>query len=254
MWALGDYSAVSPMLEPYGIGLAARCGITPGLRVLDVAAGNGNFALAAARLGAVVTATDLTPRMLELGRARTIEAGETIEWLEGDAEDLPVPDGDFDLVASVFGAMFAPRPERVASEMFRATRPGGLVAMANYGWDGFLGSFAKLLGRYAGPGPAGVPAPFEWGDEEVVRKRFGDLAARVDVQPGVVTQAFGSVDDALDFWERTNGPQIALKTMLPPDRYADFKRDAEALVRESNQSHGGGLELRSAYINVMARK
>ncbi len=128
--------------------LAHACGIRPGTTVLDVAAGNGNFALAAAAAGARVTACDLTPRMLEMGRARSEAAGRGIEWIEGDAEELPFPDGRFELVASVFGAMFAPRPDLVARELFRVCSDGGTVAMANYSADGFLAgisSFSRVI-------------------------------------------------------------------------------------------------------------
>ena len=119
MWAQGDYPAVSLLLQPCAAGLAALCDIGSGLKVLDVAAGTGNFALAAAARGAKVTACDLTPHMVDLGRARTEAEGREIEWLEGDAEELPFADQSYDLVASVFGAMFAPRPERVAAELCR---------------------------------------------------------------------------------------------------------------------------------------
>src|SRR5712691_1677597 len=144
MWAQGDYAAVAPLLEPCAIKLAGLCDIGPGMNALDVAAGNGNFALAAAGRGAKVTACDLTPKMIEMGRARGKAEGRETEWIECDAEALPFPDASFDVVASVFGAMFAPQPERVASELFRVCRAGGLVAMANYSPYGFLSSMSAL--------------------------------------------------------------------------------------------------------------
>jgi SAM-dependent methyltransferase len=254
MWSLGDYGEVSPRLETYAIRLADSCRIEPGMRVLDVAAGNGNFAIAAARAGAEVTATDLTPRMIELGRARSEAAGLAIEWLEGDAEELPVADGGFDVVASVFGAMFAPRPDRVAKELFRVSRPGGRVAMANYGWEGYLGSLARLLARYSGPAPLDLPQPFAWGEEAELRSRFDGLASDVDVQPGAVTKEFDSVDEGFAFFELTNCPHIALRSMLPAERYEQFERDTRDLMRDLNQSADGRLELRSAYLSVVARK
>jgi 2-polyprenyl-6-hydroxyphenyl methylase/3-demethylubiquinone-9 3-methyltransferase len=246
MWSLGDYTEVAPLLEPCAIKLADECAIEPGAAVLDVAAGNGNFALAAAARGAKVLATDLTPRMLELGRARTEAAGVDIEWREGDAEALPVPDASFDVVASVFGAMFALRPEVVAREMFRVCREGGVVAMANYSWTGFLGDYAKLLSRYSRPAPVPLPAPFEWGDPEVVRQRFAGLASDLELRPETLTMRFASPDVRLAFWERTNGPTIALRSMLPPERYAEFRADAVELM--------GGSILKTAYLVVLARK
>jgi len=254
MWSLGDYSEVSPILEPYAVRLAELCDIGAGTRVLDVAAGNGNFALAAARMGAEVTACDLTPRMVELGRARSEAAGLSIEWMEGDAEELPVTGGRFDVVASVFGAMFAPRPDRVARELFRACAPQGVVAMANYGWAGYLGGFARLLSRYSGPPPVDLPQPFAWGEPADLTGRLAELASDIRLQPGEVIMTFDSVAAGLEFFERTNGPHIALRSMLPADGYATFMRDAEALMRELNRSTDGHLELRSAYLNVVARR
>ena len=148
MWSLGDYSRLAKVLEPHSEALADACAIRPGMRVLDVAAGDGNFAMAASRRGAIVTASDLTPRMVELGRDRSTAAGAQVEWTEADAEQLPFEDGGYDVVASVFGAMFAPRPEQVASEMFRVAKPGGLVAMASYGPGGFLGGVRDLIGSF----------------------------------------------------------------------------------------------------------
>lgn len=141
MWSLGDYGALAEHLEPHAIELAHRCRLQPGSEVLDVAAGNGNFAVAAAGLGAAVVATDLTPVMVDLGRARSRELGVAIEWLEADAESLPFADGRFDVVGSVFGAMFAPDPERVAAELFRVTKPGDSLPWRTTGRRDFcLGS------------------------------------------------------------------------------------------------------------------
>src|SRR5438105_23450 len=172
MWAQGDYTAVAQFLEPCAIKLADLCHVRAGMKVLDVAAGNGNFALAAARRGAKVTACDLTPKMVELGRARGAADGSHLEWIEGDAEQLPFSDASFDLVASVFGAMFAPQPQRVASELFRVCGSGGLVAMANYSTDGFLSSMSSLCPRYSNPLPIALSSPFDSRDGAVVQTRI----------------------------------------------------------------------------------
>lgn len=255
MWTQGDYPAVARLLEPYAQQLADVSGIEPGARVLDVAAGTGNFALAAAQRGAYVTASDMTPRMIELGRARTEEAGLPIEWVEGDAEALPFPDSGFDLVASVFGAMFAAQPDLVARELFRVCRPGGNVAMANYSREGFLGGMAALFDRYSSRRLAvDVPSPFEWGEEEVVRRRLGAHASAVDVRPSTITWMFDSVDATFEFWERTNAPTIALRMTIEPERYTSFQDDAQRLMRDLNSASGGGVELRSSYLNVLATK
>lgn len=254
MWAQGDYPAVALLLEPCAVKLADLCGIGPRTRVLDVAAGNGNFALAAARLGAKVTACDLTPHMTELGRARTEAAGLSIEWREGDAEELQFPNQDYDVVASVFGAMFAPRPDRVAAELFRVCRDRGLVAMANYSRPGFLAGMSDLFARHSTPLPFEVPSPFEWGDPAVVQQRLGGIASSLDVQPDSLTWTFDGVDAGLDFWERTNAPTIALRMTVPPERYAEFRRDARELMATMNSASDGSLELNSTYLRVLARK
>ena len=247
MWAQGDYPAVALLLEPCAEKLADLCGIRPGTRVLDVAAGTGNFALEAVARGAEVTACDLTPHMVELGRARTSAAASQVDWVEGDAEELEFDDRSFDIVASVFGAMFAPRPDRVAAEMFRVCRDGGLVAMANYSSDGFLGSMAQLFVEYSTPLPFELPSPFEWGDPVLVERRLDGLASQVEIQPDVLTMSFAGVDAGFEFWERTNAPTIALRFTLPPERYAEFQRDTRNLMATMNVASDGSLRLDSSY-------
>lgn len=254
MWSLGDYTAVAKLLEPYAVQLADACAIRTGTKVLDVAAGNGNFALAAEARGGMVTASDVTPHMVDLGRARSEAAASRVEWFEADAEALPFRDEAFDVVASVFGAMFAPRPDRVAKEMFRVCRPGGLVAMANYSWNGFLGSYSRLLARYSTPLPFAIPSPFEWGDPVNVTSLFKDLASSVKCEPHELTMSFPTVDDGLSLWERTNPPTIALNTILPAERYAEFLHEARDLMGEMNQAGDRSLALTSAYLRVLAYK
>lgn len=255
MWSLGDYGALAVHLEPHAIELAQRCRLQPGSEVLDVAAGDGNFAIAAARLGATVIATDLTPAMVELGRARSGAAGLAIEWLEADAEELPFPNGRFDVVASVFGAMFAPHPEKVAAELFRVTKPGGRVAMANYGPKGFLPRFTALMALRGPAPPPGMHSPFEWGETDVVHRRFAGLTASIEVYPQALTFEFESIDTGWEFWERTNPPMIALSSTLTPEQLTELRDEGRKLFAELNQSAGGRrLTLESDYLQVLARK
>ena len=254
MWSLGDYHEVAPRLRPHAEALVAACGIRPGMQVLDVAAGDGNFAIAAAARGATVTAPDLTPRMVEMGRARSAAEGVAIEWLEADAEELPFAADRFDVVASVFGAIFAPRPEHVAAELFRVAKPGGLVAMANYANDGFLARLAELISSYAPPAPVPLASPFLWGEADVLRNRLERLASSIDMERRTGTFAFDSLEQGLAYWERTNGPQIALRTMLTDEAYQAMRERAGQLSRELNRARDGRLLLDFEYALVLARK
>jgi len=254
MWSLGDYAEVAKRLLPCAEALVQATGIHREMTVLDVAAGNGNFALTAARTGATVTASDLTPQMVALGRARSAAESLAIEWREADAEQLPFDANQFDVVASVFGAMFAPDPARVTTELFRVARPGGIVAMANYAPDGFLGGFADLITRYAPPAPTALPSPFRWGHADEVHRRFGDWASSIMVEGRTLTFAFENVTQALAFWERTNGPMIALQSMIPPETYRALTKEATHLLTDLNHADDGRLMLKSPYLQVIARK
>ena len=254
MWSLGDYSRVAQVLEPHAQALADACAIEPGMSVLDVAAGNGNFALAAARRGASVTATDITPHMVELGQARTAAAGLTIGWSEADAEQLSFADASFDVVASVFGAMFAPQPQLVAAEMFRVAKAGGLVAMANYSPGGYLGKLSQLLATFSARADFDLPWPFLWGDELEVRNRFGEHSHSIDVIHRTLHFESASIDAFVDFWQATNAPQAALKAMMPPETYQKVLDAQTQLIEELNESTHGRVELSSPYILVLARK
>jgi ubiquinone/menaquinone biosynthesis C-methylase UbiE len=254
LWSLGDYRLTATVLEPEAQALVARCGIRPGLEVLDVAAGNGNFAIAAARAGARVVATDLTPRMVEWGRERSGTEGLAIEWQEADAEALPFADGRFDVVGSTFGAQFAPRPDVVASELFRVIKSGGLVAMANWTAEGFSGKLTALTTGYAPPAPMTLPSAMAWGDPDEVRRRFTGLAASVEVERRAARFAFASTKAGQEFFEQTNPALLVLGRMLPADRYADLLDGARRLVEQGCRAVDGGVVLDNEYLGVLARK
>ncbi|HEY8735679.1 MAG TPA: methyltransferase domain-containing protein [Candidatus Dormibacteraeota bacterium] len=254
LWSLGDYRLTAGVLEPEAQALVARAGMRPGLAVLDVAAGNGNFAIAAARAGARVVATDLTPRMVEWGRERSAADGLAMEWLEADAEALPFEDGRFDVVGSTFGAQFAPRPDVVARELFRVIKPGGLVAMANWTAAGFSGKLSALTTSYAPPAPMALPSAMEWGDPDEVRRRFLGLASSVEVERRAARFAFASTKAGQEFFEHTNPALLVLSRMLPAERYAKLLEGARGLVEQGCRPVDGGVVLDNEYLVVLARK
>jgi 2-polyprenyl-3-methyl-5-hydroxy-6-metoxy-1,4-benzoquinol methylase len=171
-WDAGDYAACSERIADVGELVAARASVEPGMRVLDVACGTGNAAIPAARSGARVTGLDLAPKMLEQARVKAETAGLEIEWVEGDAEELPFEDGSFDRVLSIFGHMFAPRHERVADEMVRVCRKGGKIVTATWAADGLFGAMSAAAASYLPPPPDYASPPVLWGREEYVRERF----------------------------------------------------------------------------------
>src|SRR5581483_2792541 len=232
LWSQGDYPAIARLLEVPALELARRT-VSPGANVLDVAAGDGNFAIAAARREASVTATDFSPRMVELGRARSEREGVSIAWEEADAESLAFPTAAFDVCASVFGAIFAPRPELVAAEMFRVVRPGGTVAMVNYA-GGYFQRLAELIGRFSRTDAPSLPSPLLWGDEDEVRRRFAPYASSVEIERGTLRLAFASLDDWRVGFAGANPPLMAMKAMLPAGAYDGLERDAWSLFEETS--------------------
>jgi SAM-dependent methyltransferase len=252
VWSLGDYSPIERLTLPASQAVIDACAVSAGQEVLDVGAGTGNFALLAAAEGASVVASDLTPKLMERGRQRAAAEGVELEWVEADAEELPFEDDRFDCTASVFAAMFAPHPERVSYELFRVTRPGNTVGMANWVPDGFSGRMFALFNEFV-PRPEGVPAPVEWGTEEVVRDRFDGLAGTLQIERRTVPFDFDSVDAAVTAME-TNGPQVAMKQALGPELYEDAMRRFRELMGEFNEADDGSVRIRSEYLLVVARK
>src|SRR5215203_2319555 len=171
-WMAGDFARIAESFSNGAAEFVERLNLKPGMTVLDVACGTGNQSIPAARAGALVTGVDIAPNLLEQARKWAENEGLEIRFDEGDAENLPYTDAGFDAVVSMFGAMFAPRPERITSEILRVCRAGGLVALANWTPTGFIGQMFKTTGKHVAP-PAAMPSPLLWGDEKTVRERLG---------------------------------------------------------------------------------
>ena len=246
-----DYGQIARFLEPAARELVDACAISAGQEVLDVACGNGNVAILAAEEGAAVVASDITPAMLELGRTRAEEDGVEIEWVEADAEDLPFEDARFECVTSTFGAMFAPNPKRVASEMFRVVRPGNTVGMCNWTPDSFQGRmFANFTALV--PNPEGVLPAVEWGRDEVVRERFDGLAGTVDTEIRTLPLAFDSLEAGMD-WFESNAPMTKHPALRDSDK-ADLLAAMKDLMAEMNTAGDGTVLIDGEYLLVVARR
>jgi SAM-dependent methyltransferase len=211
MWASGDYpEMVETFLLPLGPRLVEACGIGPGVRVLDVAAGTGNASLPAARAGAEVVASDLTPELLEAGRRRAEAEGLTLEWAEADAENLPFEDESFDVVMSAIGAMFAPHHQAVADELVRVCRRGGTIGMLNWTPEGLTGAMFRMMGPFAPPPPPGAQPPPLWGSEEHLRDLFGDRVDFHKLDRDVLeVTAFEHPHDWAEHFKARYGPTLA---------------------------------------------
>jgi SAM-dependent methyltransferase len=253
IWDKGDYSHLSKRLEPASPALSDACAVSAGQEVLDVAAGDGNFALACAREGASVVASDFAPGMVRRGRARTEREGYEIDWVEADAEDLPFEDSSFDCVGSVFGAMIAPRPERVASELFRVVRPGGTVGLTAWVPQGMFAELFAIGRRFAPPGP-GAARSEDWGDEVVVRERFAGLAGRVDFEHRMLTWTAPS-PEALEAELVETAPSFAAaREGLPRDAFEQLRRATLELIKRHNVATDGTLRIDAEYLISVARK
>ena len=187
MWASGDYpSMVETFLLPLGPRLVEACGIGPGERVLDVAAGTGNASIPAAQTGADVVASDLTPELFDAGRARAEAEGVELEWVEADAHDLPFEDASFDVVISSIGVMFAPFHEKAADELVRVCKPGGKIGLLSWTPEGMIGALFRAMGQFMPPPPEGAQPPPLWGGEEHLRDLLGDRVELETVEKGVL--------------------------------------------------------------------
>ena len=252
-WMDGDYARIAKSIQPAAEEFVDRRSIAPGTHVLDVACGSGNVAIPAARAGAVVTGVDIAPNLIEQARQRAGEASLDINFEEGDVEDLPYPDGAFDLVLSMFGAMFAPRPERAAAEMLRVCRRGGELAMANWTPAGFSGKMFKVVASHVPPPP--VPSPVLWGDESVVRERLGGASSKIDTAlvKAEIRYPFPPAE-VVDYFREHFGPVRNAFGALAETERPSLYRELVDLWSEHNRATDGTTWVSSEYLEVVATR
>lgn len=249
-WASGDYAVVGTTLQIVGEQLAEAADIRADERVLDVAAGNGNVTLAAARRFARVTSTDYVGSLLDKGRRRAEAEGLDVAFQEADAEDLPFKASSFDVVVSTFGVMFTPDHATAASEMLRVVRPGGRIAMANWTPEGFIGRLFKVIGSHVAP-PAGVKSPALWGTEAHLTALFGPAASSLRVERKRFNFRYRSVSHFLQVFSEYYGPTHKALGSLDANGRAALQADITALLTELDIGGGAGLVVPSEYAEVV---
>jgi len=253
-WAKGDFSVVANIVMTPADELAEALDILPGERVLDVACGSGNGAIAAARRAwGNTVGCDFVPELLERGRERAAAERLEIEFVEGDAVDLPFGDAEFDVVMSIYGAMFAPEHEKAAAELMRVCKPGGRIGMANWVPDGCVGEMFKTTSKHAPP-PMPITPPPLWGTEEHVREMFGDGVSDLSVERRTSVQRFASVDHWLEIFRSYFGPTMLAFERVGPDGEAALEADLRELLERYNRAGDRALVLESDYLQVIATR
>lgn len=239
IWSSGDFSVVAACVVYQAEQLCETADLQAGWRVLDVATGSGNAALAAARRGCQAVGVDYVPALLERGRIRAAAEHLSVEFREGDAEDLPFPEASFDAVLSIYGVMFAPNHERAAAELARVCRRGGRIALASWTPDGFIGETLRLFSRYL-PQTPGLEPPVRWGEEAHLRDLFGDAAASVASYPRTAIFRFRSAEENVDFFRTYYGPTLRAFEGLAVERRESLYAEMVALARRYDRNDGTG--------------
>jgi SAM-dependent methyltransferase len=252
-WSTGNYAVVGTTLQIVGEDLCEALDLRSGARVLDVAAGNGNATLAAARRWCEVTSTDYVGSLLDAGRARALAEGHSIKFQEADAEKLPFADASFDVVLSTFGVMFTPDQEKAAAELLRVCRPGGRIGLANWTPESFIGQLFKTIGKYVPPAP-GVKSPALWGNRARLEELFGKGARNIRAISRHFTFRYRSPAHWLEIFRSYYGPMNKTFAALDAQKQAAFKLEIEALMARDNRSDDGTLVLPSEYLEVVIEK
>ncbi|MCC5809005.1 MAG: class I SAM-dependent methyltransferase [Ectothiorhodospiraceae bacterium] len=252
-WSSGDYAVIGSRLQIVGEHLAEAADVRANERVLDVAAGNGNATLAAARRFARVTSTDYVDTLLQKGAVRAAADGLDVAFEVADAEALPYENDSFDVVLSTFGVMFTPEPSKAASEMKRVVRSGGRIGLANWTPDGFIGQLFKVIGKHVPP-PAGIESPARWGTEARITQLFEDQASQIRCEPRIYNFRYASPAHWLDIFRRYYGPTHKAFGTLDTDGQANLARDITQLLETMNIGGDGSLVVPSEYLEIVITK
>lgn len=252
-WNTGDYAVIGTTLQIVGESLAEACDLKTDERVLDVAAGNGNATLAAARRGCIVTSTDYVGSLLERGAERSRAERFEVAFQAADAEALPFPDASFDVALSTFGVMFAPDHATAAAELARVVRPGGRIGLANWTPDSLIGRMFKVLGRYVPP-PSGVPAPSLWGTEDHLRTLFGDAGAALQITPRRFAFRYRSASHFIDVFRTWYGPVNKAFSTQVPEKAEALAGELTELLEGLNQAGPTSLVVPSEYLEVVVHR
>jgi ubiquinone/menaquinone biosynthesis C-methylase UbiE len=249
-WSTGNYAVVGTTLQIVGEQLVESLDLRAGSRVLDVAAGNGNATLAAARRFCEVTSTDYVPALLDAGRARATAEGLTVQFLEADAEQLPFHDGSYDVVLSTFGVMFTPDQFQAAAELARVCRPGGRIGLANWTPSSFIGELFRLIGRYVPPAP-GIVSPSAWGTKARLEELFHGRATRITLTPREFVFRYRSPMHFVEVFRTFYGPMNKTYAALEAPRQEALTQELLALIAERNRSGDATVVLPSEYAEVV---
>ena len=252
-WSSGDYAVVGTTLQIVGEQLCEAIDLRAGSKVLDVAAGNGNATLAAARRWCDVTSTDYVAALLKRGRERAAAEHLTIEFREADAEALPFADASYDVVLSTFGVMFTPDQDKAASELARVCRSGGKIGLANWTPQGFIGQLFKTIGKHLPP-PAGVKSPALWGTRARLEEMFASQASDISAEPRMFVFRYRSPEHWLDVFKTFYGPTLKAFAALDESGQAALRRDLLALLGEFNHADDGTIVVHSEYLEVVITK
>ena len=249
-WSSGDYAIVGTTLQIVGEALCEALDLRSGRKVLDVAAGNGNATLAAARRWCHVVSTDYVPSLLERGRIRAGAEGLAVEFMEADAEALGFADATFDVVLSTFGVMFTPNQDKAAAELLRVCRSGGKIGLANWTPDGFIGQVFKTLGKYLPP-PAGAKSPALWGTRARIAEMFGPSAQVINAVPRNFVFRYRSPEHFLEIFKRYYGPMLKAFAALDAAKQQGLQDDLLALIGRMNRATDGTMIVPSEYLEIV---